>query len=250
MHIISNPSPNVSERKKGVEPDMIVLHYTDMLTAEDAVKRLTDPRYEVSAHYLIDQDGLIYRLVDDTKKAWHAGISCWRGRAALNDYSIGIELANPGHTNGYTRFPVKQINSCIALCTDITRRYVIPPEHIVAHSDIAPLRKKDPGELFPWHKLAESGIGIWPTELKQFAATNNILLFPHTKETELVKHVQLDLTALGYYLRVDGEYGIKTEKTIEAFKRRYVQHNVSVTWDEHSAYAVDILKRNYTEYKG
>jgi len=162
MHILSRPSPNFDERSITV-PRLLVFHYTDMRTAKEALDRLTDPESKVSAHYLIDEDGTIYRLVEDNKRAWHAGVSGWRGQANLNDESIGIELANPGHQYGYHLFPETQIKALIGLSKHLIEKYTIMPENIVGHSDIAPLRKKDPGELFPWQYLATQGIGLWPT---------------------------------------------------------------------------------------
>lgn len=142
--------------------DTLVLHYTGMKTATEAIERLCDPAAEVSAHYVVEEDGTIWSLVPEELRAWHAGQSYWRGRTGLNDVSIGIEIINPGHEWGYRDFPPSQMESVIKLCQGIVRRHPIPPFNVVAHSDIAPRRKLDPGERFSWSSLAQSGIGLWP----------------------------------------------------------------------------------------
>lgn len=143
---------------------MLILHYTGMTSAAAALDRLCDPAARVSAHYVIDEDGSVFRLVDESRRAWHAGVSHWAGRDGLNDVSIGIELVNPGHEHGYRGFPEAQMRACIALCREILDRWPIPPGRVLAHSDVAPLRKDDPGELFDWERLARAGIGLWPGE--------------------------------------------------------------------------------------
>lgn len=157
------PSPNFNERPTAI--DAIIIHYTDMLSAEAALAWLINPKSNVSAHYLIDEEGTIYQMVPEEKRAWHAGKSVWQGRSNVNDYSIGIELANPGHSHGYRPFPEAQINALITLCLDIKKRWNIPTNRILGHSDIAPERKQDPGHLFPWEKLALEGLGMWPVEV-------------------------------------------------------------------------------------
>ncbi len=160
MTIIEAPSPNHNERPCPV--DMLVLHYTGMQSCAAAVERLRDPESKVSSHYVIDEDGTIYRLVPEALRAFHAGVSYWRGRHALNDPSIGIEIVNPGHEWGYRPFPPPQMAAVQALCLDILGRHAIPSQNVVGHSDIAPTRKQDPGELFDWRGLAAAGIGLWP----------------------------------------------------------------------------------------
>lgn len=157
--MIRLPSPNFNERKEPLE--MLVLHYTGMKTAQEAIDRLRDPEAKVSAHYVIDENGEIYSLVDEDKRAWHAGVSSWKGKTDINSRSVGIEIVNPGHEFGYRSFPEKQIQSVMSLSKEIIKRNFILSENIVGHSDIAPTRKADPGELFPWKKLAENGIGVW-----------------------------------------------------------------------------------------
>ncbi|SBV99797.1 N-acetylmuramoyl-L-alanine amidase AmiD [uncultured Alphaproteobacteria bacterium] len=155
-------SPNCEPRPEGAAIDMLVLHYTGMETAEAARARLLDPAAKVSAHYLIDEDGRIAELVPEALRAWHAGVSFWRGATGVNDRSIGIELVNPGHDWGYRDFPLRQVDALADLCRAILARHPIPARNVVGHSDVAPRRKRDPGELFPWRRLAAVGVGLWP----------------------------------------------------------------------------------------
>lgn len=156
--VIDTPSPNFDERALPVS--MVVLHYTGMQDAASAIARLTDPEAKVSAHYLIAEDGQIVRLVDEAKRAWHAGKSFWRGVTDINSASVGIEIVNPGHEFGYRAFPVAQIDALIPLMQEITLRYRITRGNVVGHSDIAPARKDDPGELFPWERLARLRLAL------------------------------------------------------------------------------------------
>ncbi len=155
-------SPNFDARPPRMSVDMLVLHYTGMRTAEEARARLCDAGAKVSAHYLIDIDGRIDWLVDESARAWHAGVSFWRGATDINARSIGIELVNPGHEFGYRPFPRRQMAALTELAADILARHPIPPRNVVGHADVAPTRKLDPGELFDWRRLAEAGIGHWP----------------------------------------------------------------------------------------
>ncbi|WP_424811568.1 N-acetylmuramoyl-L-alanine amidase [Roseococcus sp. YIM B11640] len=156
------PSPNVETRPPGAVIDMLILHYTGMRSGREAIARLRDPEAVVSSHYVVEEDGQIFRLVPETLRARHAGISHWRGREALNGTSIGIEIVNPGHEWGYRHFPALQMAAVAELALDILERHPIPPRNVVGHSDVAPDRKQDPGELFDWQGLAANGIGIWP----------------------------------------------------------------------------------------
>ena len=155
-------SPNFNARPEGASIDMLVLHYTGMQSAEAALTRLCDPAAEVSAHYMIDEAGQVFALVDEEDRAWHAGVSVWRGEANVNNRSIGIELVNPGHEFGYRPFPEAQMAALIELANGSLWRWPIPPRHVLGHADVAPRRKQDPGELFDWRRLAEAGIGLWP----------------------------------------------------------------------------------------
>lgn len=160
MKFIDAPSPNYDARGRSV--DMIILHYTGMRTGAEAIDRLCDPLAKVSAHYVIEENGDAYRLVDEAKRAWHAGRASWKGESDINARSIGIEIVNPGHEFGYRSFPDAQINMVIALLRDIRTRFDIAPGAVLGHSDVAPRRKEDPGELFPWARLAAEGLAIAP----------------------------------------------------------------------------------------
>jgi len=164
VKLIDTPSPNHEPRADGLAVDMLVVHYTGMTSAEAALERLCDPAAKVSAHFLIDEDGAVHRLVAEDRRAWHAGVSAWRGETDVNRRSIGIELVNPGHEYGYRPFPQAQMGAFRALAAEILSRHPIPARNVVGHSDVAPARKSDPGEFFDWRGLAADGIGLWPEE--------------------------------------------------------------------------------------
>jgi N-acetylmuramoyl-L-alanine amidase len=214
MQLIEAPSPNFDART--APPDMIVLHYTGMLTGEAALARLRDPLSEVSAHYLVEEDGRIFRLVPEERRAWHAGLSYWRRRTALNGVSVGIEIVNPGHEFGYRPFPAPQIDSVIALVGDIRTRWIIDDNQIVGHSDIAPDRKKDPGELFPWRRLAEAGHGLW-TDVAPAPGGD----LCEGESGPGVFALQAGLTRLGYNCAPSGEYEPRTTCIVCAFQRHW-----------------------------
>jgi N-acetylmuramoyl-L-alanine amidase len=159
---IERPSPNHGPRAAGTAIDVLLIHYTGMDSAEAALDRLCDPAAEVSCHWLIDRDGTVYRLVDEGRRAWHAGQSFWAGARDINSRSIGIELVNPGHELGYPDFPPAQMAALAELSHGILARHPIPPHRVLGHSDVAPGRKQDPGEKFDWAWLAAEGIGLWP----------------------------------------------------------------------------------------
>lgn len=161
LHVIDRLSSNRDSRR-GAPVDMLVLHYTGMKTAEEALARLCDPAAKVSAHYTIDRDGAVYAHVPEAERAWHAGVSYWAGERNVNARSIGIEIVNPGHEFGYVPFANAQIDALVELCKGILSRHPITPTRVVGHSDVAPARKQDPGELFPWDRLSFEGIGVWP----------------------------------------------------------------------------------------
>ncbi len=162
--IRQTPSPNQDARPAGQAVDHLVLHYTGMRTADEAIALLRQPggAKPVSAHYVVEEDGLVHAMVPEEMRAWHAGISHWRGHEGLNGRSIGIEVVNPGHDWGYRAFPALQMAAVAELCLGILKRHPIPARNVVAHSDVAPDRKQDPGELFDWEGLAGLGIGLWP----------------------------------------------------------------------------------------
>lgn len=227
--MIKHKSPNFSDRTDSNDIDLLVLHYTGMKSADDALARMCDKASEVSAHYMIDEDGTVFSLVPEEKRAWHCGISCWHGKASLNDTSIGIELVNPGHEFGYRPFPDTQMDALITLAKDIIDRHGILPRNVVGHSDIAPTRKEDPGELFDWKGIAWEGIGLWP-ETKKIRNPHDMLLKPGEEDVG-VGRVQKMLADFGYHLRVDGFYGEKTEAVIKAYKRHFVPEVVNIVWD-------------------
>lgn len=158
---VERPSPNHDDRK-GAPVDMLVLHYTGMASCAESLDRLCDPDTKVSAHWLVDEDGTVYALVDENQRAWHAGVAYWRGHTDVNARSVGVELQNPGHEFGYRPFPAPQMDALSMLCRSILARHQIPRRNVVGHSDVAPMRKQDPGELFDWSRLAAAGVGLWP----------------------------------------------------------------------------------------
>jgi len=232
MKSICFPSPNFNARKHSL--DMLVLHYTGMQTGQAALDRLCDPAAEVSAHYMIRENGEIVQLVDEDKRAWHAGISSWQGDTDLNSRSIGIEIVNRGHDwpqpDGRPEpYPDPQISALIQLIQDILKRWPIPPTRIVGHSDIAPARKIDPGEHFPWARLAEAGIGLWPQNRKDPNAAPALLGrgLGSGDQGEAVHHLQRQLQIIGYQLAETGSYDSDTAFCIGAFQRHWVQDRVS-----------------------
>ncbi|MEI8154583.1 MAG: N-acetylmuramoyl-L-alanine amidase [Hyphomicrobiales bacterium] len=211
------PSPNFDERTGLGYADMIVLHYTGMQIAHEAIHRLCDPKARVSSHYVVTESGSIVQLVQEAKRAWHAGVSVWGGDTDINSRSIGIEVCNPGHDFGYPDFPPRQIAATIALCRSILMRNIIRPENIVAHSDVAPARKNDPGEKFPWKLFALSGVGLW-VEAGAVAADES--LKPNDNGPK-ISDLQRMLGEYGYGIDVSGRYDIATTETVTAFQRHF-----------------------------
>lgn len=208
---------NFDERAKGARIELLVLHYTGMQSGEGALDWLCAAQSRVSCHYFVFCDGRVVQLVSEAKRAWHAGASSWRGMDDLNSRSIGIEIANPGHEYGYRRFPKKQIEAVIALGGDIVRRNGIKPADVVAHSDIAPKRKQDPGELFPWRLLHSRGIGRWVPASR---ATRGETLMPGQSGSQ-VQALQQMLQACGYAIEASGVYDPLTVATVTAFQRHW-----------------------------
>ena len=161
---VDRPSANFDSRG-GAPIDILLFHYTGMASGSAALARLCDERARVSSHYLVEEDGRVFRLVDEDARAWHAGVACWAGETNINARSIGIEIVNPGHEFGYRDFPDAQVGAVIDLARGILARHSIPSHRVLAHSDVAPQRKSDPGERFPWGRLAAAGIGWWPEAL-------------------------------------------------------------------------------------
>jgi N-acetylmuramoyl-L-alanine amidase len=213
------PSPNVEARKDGRTPDMILLHYTGMRTGAAALERLCAPDSKVSAHYVVFEDGRIVQCVPEDRRAWHAGVASWAGEPDINSCSIGIEIVNPGHEFGYPDFPLRQTAAVISLCRSIlTRRGPLAPDRILAHSDVAPARKQDPGEKFPWDLLNESGIGHWvrPAPLNLEGPS----LQPG-EQGEVVTRLQRALRGYGYAIEETGHYDEATQLVLTAFQRHF-----------------------------
>jgi N-acetylmuramoyl-L-alanine amidase len=221
MRIVECPSPN-RDTREGAPIDMLVLHYTGMKTAEEALARLCDPKAKVSAHYTIDRDGRIYRHVAEEERAWHAGVSYWAGERNVNARSIGIEIVNPGHEYGYVPFADPQIAALIDLSRGIFARHPIVPARVVGHSDVAPARKDDPGELFPWQCLSEYGIGLWPDT--RSARCGNV---PAVIASE---DAAASLARFGY--GVSPEVEVPMQKVIAAFQRHYRTAKIEGVWDD------------------
>ncbi len=203
MTIIERPSPNHDERGRAV--DMLVLHYTGMTSAAAALERLCDARAKVSAHYTIDEDGTVYAHVPEDRRAWHSGISHWAGADNVNARAIGIELVNPGHEHGYRAFPDMQIAALIRLSQGIVLRHPIATSQVLGHSDVAPTRKEDPGELFPWEKLAAAGIGLWPQGMASEIGPDALIRYGYDPKAPLDKVI----TAFQRHFRparLDGEW--------------------------------------------
>lgn len=214
LDLIEAPSPNFDARRAA--PDMLVLHYTGMPTGEGALARLRDPEARVSAHYLVEEDGRVFRLVAEERRAWHAGKSWWKGETDCNAASVGIEVVNPGHEFGYRPFPEVQIEAVIALVGEVRERWTIPNDRVVAHSDVAPARKEDPGELFPWKRLAEAGHGLW---FEPVPAPGPALA--EGDEGVGVFALQAGLHRLGYEPRPSGVYDAETATVVRAFQRHW-----------------------------
>ncbi len=219
LTFIDAPSPNFDART--APPEILVLHYTGMKTGPEAVKRLRDPASKVSSHYVVEEDGRIFRLVPEERRAWHAGVSYWKGQRNINGVSIGVEIVNPGHEFGYRDFPKPQIDAVIALCTDIRGRWTIDDGHVVGHSDVAPARKDDPGELFPWKRLAKEGHGLW---VETDPAPGAPLALGDKGVG--VFGLQAGFTRLGYDLPPSGDFDEATQQVVTAFQRHWRQDKV------------------------
>lgn len=219
MNFIEAVSPNFNERT--VPPDMLVLHYTGMTSGPEALARLCDEQSKVSSHYLVEEDGRVFRLVPEERRAWHAGVSFWKGESDINGRSIGIEIVNPGHEFGYRAFPAAQIAAVIELVADIRTRWSIEDSRILGHSDVAPGRKIDPGELFPWKQLAQAGHGLW---VEPDAAPG--LPLSEGEEGAGVFALQAGLTRLGYDCAPSGKYDAQTTSVVQAFQRHWRQEQV------------------------
>jgi len=212
------PSPNHGERRGGVPVTMLLLHYTGMRSAEAALARLAEHGSDVSAHYLVFEDGATVQFVPEARRAWHAGEARWAGESDVNSRSVGIEIVNPGHDWGYVDFPDAQIAKVIALCRDIVARHAIRPDRVLAHSDVAPARKQDPGEKFPWPRLAAAGVGLWvPPE----PITDGGPVLRLGDSGAAVRDLQARLAAYGYDIATSATYDAATADVVSAFQRHF-----------------------------
>lgn len=211
------PSPNHGERAGGLKPDMIILHYTGMETAAAALDWLCREESQVSSHYFVHEDGRVDQLVAEDRRAWHAGKSSWKGETDINSRSIGIEIANAGHPGGLPDFPPEQIDAVVELCRNCGERWSIAPERVLAHSDIAPIRKVDPGEKFPWERLHAGGVGHWVPP----APIGGGRFFQRGDQGQPVEAVQTMLSLYGYGIEVTGVFCEKTEGAVAAFQRHF-----------------------------
>ena len=226
------PSPNHGERKGCDKPDCIILHYTGMASASDALLWLANPLSEVSCHYFVFEDGRIWQMVPENRRAWHAGRSSWHGETDMNSRSIGIEIVNFGHDLSIPGplpppgppFPEEQIDAVITLVRDIATRWNIPQSRILAHSDIAPGRKIDPGETFPWERLADAGVGVWPGKLSPPPAA--MPSYRLGDEGMPVAALQSMFARFGYGIEITGVYDQRTFDIVVAFQRHWRQRRI------------------------
>jgi N-acetylmuramoyl-L-alanine amidase len=213
LPVIDLPSPNHDERSGPV--DMLIVHYTGMKTAQAALDRLRDPAAAVSSHYVVDEDGTVFRLVAEDRRAWHAGVSYWREHSALNGRSIGVEIVNPGHEWGYRDFPVLQLAAVCDLCLGVLARHAIPARNVVGHSDVAPDRKDDPGERFGWRALAENGIGLWPADAVDLGTAGVV------RDAATLRPVRAALGEIGYRVAPAGGADPALATVVRAFQRHW-----------------------------
>jgi N-acetylmuramoyl-L-alanine amidase len=210
------PSPN-HEPRPARDVDIILLHYTGMASAAAALARLCDPDAKVSSHYFVDEDGVITQLVAESRRAYHAGVASWQGTTDINSRSIGIEIVNGGHDFGCPEFPARQIDSVIRLCKDIQTRWPIPPANVLAHSDVAPSRKQDPGEKFPWAVLHAARVGLWvePEPISDGASLKA------GDSGNAVGKLQTSLRSFGYGIHVTNIFDETTRDVVIAFQRHF-----------------------------
>lgn len=235
------PSPNSGERKHERQPDMILLHYTGMADANAALERLRSPSSEVSAHYFVFEDGHVVQMVQESHRAWHAGVSSWAGETDINSCSIGIEIANPGHEFGYPDFPSRQIAAVTALCRGILTRHTVRPERVLAHSDVAPSRKQDPGEKFPWRTLHDSGVGHW---VKPAPPSERGALLALGDHGDPVAALQKALGEYGYGITASGIFDNATLDVVAAFQRHFRPQRVDGVADASTRKTLEDLLAN------
>ena len=232
-------SPNFDQKKRSSKSiKLLVIHYTGMQSERESIMRLCNPKHKVSSHFVINQNGKIYRLVQDDQTAWHAGKSCWGKYKNLNKNSIGIELVNKGHEFDYTNFKKKQLSSLIKICKILIKKYKIKKRNIVGHSDISPLRKIDPGEKFPWKELADKKIGIWHN-----CKAKDLIKFRQVRISNKFKSEFINnLKKIGYCF--NNKKKTNFSKTVEAFQRHYRKELINGIIDKECLIiAINILKK-------
>ena len=215
LRIRELPSANQDDRPADEPIDTLILHYTGMQSAQEAIDRLRDPAARVSSHYVVDEDGSVLQLVPEDRRAWHAGVSYWRGHSELNGRSIGIEIVNPGHEWGYRDFPALQMAVVCDLCLAILSRHAIPARNVVAHSDVAPDRKEDPGEKFDWRGLAQNGVGLWPQDVPDLGTNDAV------HDADLLRDVRTALVEIGYRVAPEGAFDPALATVLRAFQRHW-----------------------------
>jgi N-acetylmuramoyl-L-alanine amidase len=234
---LSRPSPNHDSR--GDAPvDMLVLHYTGMETGDAALARMCDAEAKVSAHYMIEEDGRVFALVPEERRAWHAGVSSWRGYRDVNARSIGIEIVNPGHEFGYRDFPDAQIAALVDLARGILGRHPIPARNVVGHSDVAPARKADPGERFPWRALAKAGVGLWPAPVSRDGTAET---FDPGDDARPIRAAQRGLRCYGYTIDDTGIFDEMTAQTLVAFQRHFRPARIDGLLDAETMALIDAV---------
>jgi len=242
MRIYSLFSPNFDKKKRKKKAiKTVVIHYTGMQSERESLNKLCNLKSKVSSHFFISKNGKIYNLVKENKTAWHAGKSCWRNFKNLNKNSIGIELANKGHEFGYTSFKKKQISSLIMVIKMVIKKYKIEKKNVVGHSDIAPLRKMDPGEKFPWHLLAKKNIGIWHNIKKNLIKNYRKIKINDKKEKiNFIKN----LNKIGYCLPLNTNDKILYIKNLTAFQRHFRGELVNGILDKECTIIAEKLSKN------
>lgn len=234
-------SPNYNDRRHSL--DMLVLHYTGMENGEKALKWLCMKESQVSSHYLVMEDGQIYQMVPETKRAWHAGVSSWERQEDLNSRSIGIEIVNAGHEFGLPDYPQIQIQAVLKLSQDILSRWPVPPHRVVGHSDIAPSRKRDPGEKFPWKFFFENGVGLWAQEIEKSEVFLRI-----GERGNNVSQLKHRFKEFGYGVSDGDEFDQSFKQVVSAFQRRFLPDSVTGDVCTATAEKLDMLieqKQNF-----
>ncbi|MEL7430687.1 MAG: N-acetylmuramoyl-L-alanine amidase [Pseudomonadota bacterium] len=236
------PAVNYGKRASHLPIDILLLHYTGMESGDAAIDWLCCEESGVSCHYVVSENGDIHQLVPEKERAWHAGQSSWQGERDTNSRSIGIEIVNPGHEHGYPDFPAVQIERVAALSADIIKRHAIPARNVLAHSDVAIGRKRDPGEKFPWRILHDAGVGVWVEE----NTDTSVFLVPGDN-SEMVGAAQGMLITYGYDLHLDGEYGDSLSRAVAAFQRHFRPSHVSGLMDKGTFLTLErLLKKTLT----